>query len=96
MGGAFGNNGKLVKPLKSFVNGNVIFEYDTKLSPLDAPYVAKKFSHKPWCLNRGEYLMLQKSLEGKWVVVYRIEVSTPYGIDEDTVAIYGFISHTNH
>ena len=35
--GAFGNNGKLTKPLKSIVNGNGIFEYYTQLAPLDAP-----------------------------------------------------------
>ena len=40
-GWAFGNNGRLTKPLKSLVNRNGIFEYDTQLSPLDAPYVAK-------------------------------------------------------
>ena len=41
MGGAFGNNRKLTKPLKSLVVGNGIFEYDTQLAPIDAPYVAE-------------------------------------------------------
>ena len=46
--------------------------------------------------------MLYKKLKSKWVVMYEIEVSTPYGIDECTVAIYGtvstygFVSTTNH
>ena len=39
--GAFGNNVKLTKPLKSFVNRNGILEYGKKLAPIDAPSVAK-------------------------------------------------------
>ena len=94
-GGVFGNNGKLTKPLKFLVNRNFIFEYGAQLAPLDAPYVAKK-SHKPCFLNSGEYLMLQKNLKGEWVVLYGIEVYTPYVIDEGTVAAYVFVSTTNH
>ena len=52
--------------------------------------------HKPWCLKSGEDLMLQKNLKRKWVVLYGIKVSTSYGINEGTVATYGFVSPTNH
>ena len=41
-------------------------------------------------------MMLQKMLKGKWVVLYDIEVSTPYGISEGTVVTYGFVSPTKH
>ena len=40
--------------------------------------------------------MIQKNLKGKKVVLYGIEVSTPYVIDEGTVATYVFVSPTNH
>ena len=40
--------------------------------------------------------MLQKNIKEQWVVMYGIEVSTPYGIYEDMVATYGFVSPTNH
>ena len=95
-GGGVGNNGKLTKPLKYIVNGNCILEYDTQLAPLDAPSVVKMFIHKPWCLNSRGDLIMQKNLKGKWVVLYGIEVSTPYGVDQGTVATYGFFSCTNH
>ena len=41
MGRAFSYNGKLTKPLKYLINRNGIFEYDTQLTTLDAPSVAK-------------------------------------------------------
>ena len=65
-GGGVGNNGKLTKPLKYLVNSNGIFEYNTQLAPLDAQYAAKMLSHKTWCLDSGEDLILQKNLKGKW------------------------------
>ena len=37
--------------------------------------------------------MLHKNLKWKWVVLYGIGLPTPYGIDEDTVATYSFLSH---
>ena len=61
----FGNNGKLAKQLKYLVNGNGIFEYDTKLAPLDDQSEANFSSHKTWYLNSREYLMLQINLKGK-------------------------------
>ena len=55
------------------------------------PHIWQKiFSHKTWCLNSREYMMLQKNLKGKWVVIYGIEVSTPYGIDEGMLSTYRF------
>ena len=53
-------------------------------------------SHNPWSLNSEKDLILQKILKGAWFVMYGIEVSTPYGIDEGMVATYGFFSPTNH
>ena len=50
----------------------------------------KMFSYKPWCLNRIEGLMLQKNLKGKFILFCGIGVSTPYGIDEGKLEIYGF------
>ena len=47
MGGGGVNNRKLTKPLKSSINGNGIFEYDTQLAPHGASYVEKYLSHKP-------------------------------------------------
>ena len=41
-------------------------------------------------------MMLKKTLKGKWVVLNGIEVSTPYIIDEGTVATYVFFSPINH
>ena len=40
--------------------------------------------------------MLQKNLKDNWVVMYGIEVYTPYGIDKCAIATYGFVSPTNH
>ena len=40
--------------------------------------------------------MVHKKLKGKWVVLYVIELSNLYGIDEGVVATYGFVSTTNH
>ena len=40
--------------------------------------------------------MIQKNLKGECFVLYGIEVSTPYGIDEGMVETYGFVSTTNH
>ena len=34
--------------------------------------------------------MMQKNLKWKGVVLYGIEVSTQYGVDEGMVATYGF------
>ena len=82
MGRAFGNNGKLTKPLKPLVNENGIFEYDTQLATHDVPPVVKTFLHKTWRINHGEYLILQKILKGKWVVMCGIEVFTLYVINE--------------
>ena len=96
MGGTFDNDGKLTKTLKSLFNRNRIFEYDTQLEPLDAPYVAKKINRKHWCLNSAEDLMLQKNLSGKWIVLYEFEVYTPYVINEGMVETYGLVSPTNH
>ena len=40
-------------------------------------------------------MMLQKNLKYKWIVLYGIELSTKYGIDEGTVATHGvFIPKT--
>ena len=41
-------------------------------------------------------MMLQINLKGKWVVLYGIEVSTPYEIYEGTLSTYVFVSHINH
>ena len=40
--------------------------------------------------------MLQENLKFKWVVLYGIEVSIPYVIDEVTVSKYYFVYLTNH
>ena len=40
--------------------------------------------------------MLQKKIKGGWVVMYGIELSTPYGIDEGMLAIYVMVSPANH
>ena len=40
--------------------------------------------------------MLQKNLTVNWIVLYGTLVSTPYGIDEGTIATYVFISPTNY
>ena len=40
--------------------------------------------------------MPQKNLKVKWVVLYGVEVYTPYVIDGGAVATYGFVSPTNH
>ena len=37
-----------------------------------------------------------ENIKGKWVVLYGIELSTPYGINEGMVSTYGFFSPTNH
>ena len=39
--------------------------------------------------------MLQKKLKGKWVVLYGIEVSTPYVIDGFTIVTYGLFLPQN-
>ena len=78
------------------MNRNDIFEYDIELAPPDDPSVAKKNCHKTWCLNRVEDLILQKNLNRQWVVLYGIDLSTPYVIYKVTVAIYGFIYPTNN
>ena len=54
-GGEFDNNRKFKKPLKSLVNGNVIFEYDTQLAPLYDPYVAKNV--------QSQYLVPQQRIK---------------------------------
>ena len=51
MGGGGGGYGKIIKvtkALKYLVNMNEIFEYNTQLVALDAPSVAKIFSHNHW------------------------------------------------
>ena len=53
-------------------------------------------SHKIWCFNSVKDLMIQKNLKGECFVLYGIEVSTPYGIDEGMLETYGFVSTTNH
>ena len=58
--------------------------------------MAKQFSKNFWFLNIGEDLILQEKIKRKWVILYGIEVSTPYGIYEGTIATYGFVSTTNH
>ena len=60
------------------------------------PHLWKKgVIQKNWCLNSGEYMMLQKNLKYKWIVLYGIELSTKYGIYEGTVATHGvFIPKT--
>ena len=35
-------------------------------------------------------MTLQKKLKGEWVVLYGIEASAPYVIDEGMIATYGF------
>ena len=40
-------------------------------------------------------MMLQKNLKGKWIVMYGIGVSIPYGINEGDVATYGFVLPTH-
>ena len=88
-GGGFGNNGKLIKPRKTPLPMRLAYLSMTHNFHQLMPHMWQK------CYS-GEDLMLQKNLKGKWVVVYGIEVSTPYGIDEDTVAAYEFVSPTNH
>ena len=39
---------------------------------------------------------MQKNLKEGWVVIYGIEVSTPYVIDKGMLATYGFVFTTNH
>ena len=40
--------------------------------------------------------MLQENLNRKWVVMYGIEISKPYGINEGTVETYVFVSTTKN
>ena len=54
-GGGVGNNGKLKKTLKSLVNGNRIFDYDTQLESLDSPSVAKIQSQALVAQQRRRY-----------------------------------------
>ena len=46
------------------------------------------FSHKPWCINSREDMMMKKNQKGKLVVLYGIEVSTQYVIYEGMVETY--------
>ena len=91
---AFVNNVKLTKPLKSLVNSNGVFEYDTKLAPLNSPYVVKNKSQALVPQQRIIYDAAEKSKNEMDCSVWDWVIHTIWN-RLNYILRYGFVSATN-